>query len=70
PDADGNTGNLIGNNVAFVWNDELCGGDQNNNTYDEVLAAYGDEVIDQIVLVHDSSSGTATVNQDPCITVA
>lgn len=68
----GDTGNLIGNNEPFVWNDDLCGGDATNNTYDEVLADYGGVVIESIVLVVDESPtpGTKTVNLDPCITVA
>jgi hypothetical protein len=69
PDSSGNTGNLIGNDTPFVWNDDLCGGNAANNTYTEVLAAYETATIDQIVLVTDSSSGTATVTLDPCISL-
>ena len=66
----GDTGNLVGNQTEWVWNDDLCGGVQANNTYDEVLAAYGSDEVAQIVLVTDSSSGEATVTLDPCITLA
>ncbi|MDQ2655750.1 MAG: hypothetical protein M3Z20_22200 [Chloroflexota bacterium] len=66
----GETGNLVGNQTEWIWNDELCGGDQANNTYAEVLAAYGSEEVDQIVLVTDSSSGETTVTLDACITLA
>jgi hypothetical protein len=67
--ADGETGNLIGNDVAFVWNDDLCGGNQSNNTYAKVLTAYANEEIDRIILVTDTSSGEATVTLDPCVTL-
>lgn len=67
--AEGETGNLIGNNTAFVWNDDLCGGNAANNTYDEVLTAYSTEEIDRIILVTDTSSGEATVTLDPCVTL-
>ncbi len=66
----GETGNLVGNETEWIWNDELCGGNQANNTYGEVLAAYGGDDVAQIVLVTDSSSGEATVTLDPCITLA
>lgn len=66
PNASGNTGNLIGNDEPFVWNDDLCSGNAANNTYTEVLAAYEDIVIEELVLVTDSSGGDKTVNLDPC----
>lgn len=66
----GDTGNLVGNPTEWVWNDELCGGNVANNTYAEVLAAYGGDDVAQIVLVTDTSSGEATVTLDPCITLA
>jgi len=69
-EAQGNTGNLVGNQTEWVWNDDLCGGVQANNTYAEVLAAYGTAEVDQIVLVTDTSSGETTVTLDPCITLA
>lgn len=68
--AEGTTGNLVGNEAAFVWSDELCGGDQANNTYSEVLADYGNVAIASITLVTDTSSGEATVSLAPCITLA
>jgi hypothetical protein len=70
-DGEGSTGNLIGNNEPFVWNDDLCGGSGlGTNTYDEVLALYADEEIDRIVLVVDESASTeVTVTLDPCITL-
>jgi hypothetical protein len=68
--ADGNTGNLIGNNTEFAWADNLYGGTgQATNTYKEVFAEYGNVNIDQIVLVTDSSGGTKTVTLMPCVTV-
>jgi len=66
----GSTGNLIGNQTEYVWNDDLCGGDPTITTYAEALAEYGTAVVDQIVLVTDSSSGETTVTLDPCITLA
>lgn len=72
--ASGNTGNLIENTDSFVWIDDLkCGAATAPTpvyTYAEVLARYENEVIDQIVLVTDSSGGTKTVTLDPCITIA
>ncbi len=69
-DGDGTTGNLVGNNEPFVWNDDLCGGSGlGTNTYDEVLALYADAEIDRIVLVVDESGGEQTVTVDPCISL-
>jgi hypothetical protein len=70
--SDGNTGNLIGNNTPFVWNDDLCGGSAANNTYDEVLAAYGNIAVESIALVVDESpvNTERTVTLNPCITVS
>lgn len=70
--AQGNTGNLIGNDTPLVWNDDLCGGDPANDTYTEVLAAYGAIVISQIQLVvAESPPGTEqTVTLGPCVTLA
>lgn len=70
--AQGNTGNLIGNNAAGLWNDVQCGGDPNNDTYSEVLAAYGAIVVTRIKLIVDESPAGAeqTVALDPCITRA
>jgi hypothetical protein len=73
-DGQGTTGNLIGNNENFVWIDDLCGGTSPVTTYEEVLADYGDEVVDSIVLVVDESPQPGvtekTVTVDVCITVA
>jgi hypothetical protein len=60
----------VGNDTAFVGNDDLCGGDPANNTYAEVLPAYEYDVIDQVVPVTDSSSGTMTVTLDPRVMLA
>lgn len=73
PGAEGFTGELIGNNEPSVWNDDLCGGNAANNTYDEVLAAYGSVLVESIVLVVDESPvpgvSEKTVNLDPCIAI-
>jgi hypothetical protein len=73
-DGQGTTGNLIGNNDNFVWIDDLCGGNSPVTTYDEVLADYGDEPIESIILVVDESPQPGvtekTVTVDVCITVA
>ncbi|MFN8594495.1 MAG: hypothetical protein U0031_23835 [Thermomicrobiales bacterium] len=70
-DGEGTTGNLVGNNTPFVWNDDLCGGSGlGTNTYDEVLALYENVEIDRIVLVVDESGGEQTVVLDPCISLA
>lgn len=68
----GNTGNLIGNDTPGLWNDDQCGGDPNNDTYSEVLAAYGASVVTRISLIVDESpAGTEqAVTLDPCITRA
>lgn len=68
--AEGVTGNLVGNDTAFVWNDDLCGGNAANNTYKDVLNAYANIDVASIALVTDTSSGEATVALDPCITLA
>lgn len=68
--ADGFTGALVGNNTPWLWNDDLCGGNQSNNTYALVLAAYGSEEVDHVVLVNDTSHGESTVTVDPCVRTA
>lgn len=69
--AQGNTGNLIGNNTPGLWFDGECGGNPDPaNMYSNVLAAYGAELVTRIKLVVDESpAGTEqTVTLDPCIT--
>jgi hypothetical protein len=70
--AQGNTGNLIGNDTPGLWNDDQCGGDPNNNTYSEVLTAYGANVVTRIRLIVDESAASTeqTVTIDPCISRA
>lgn len=70
-DGEGSTGELVGNDTPFVWNDNLCGGTGNTtSTYTQVLGFYEDEPIDRIELVVDESGGETDVTVDPCITVA
>ncbi len=70
--ASGSTGELIGNNTAFIWLDDLCGGSgQGTNTYDEVLALYANATVTQVQVVADASNvidSTVTIN--PCVIVA
>lgn len=72
----GSTGNLIGENTKFIWNDDLqCGASVPPTpvyTYDEVLARYENVGISEIALVVDTSpSGNErTVTLEPCITLA
>jgi hypothetical protein len=74
-DGQGNTGNFVGDDTPFVWNDNLCNGSGNTtSTYSQVLALYGNVEIDNIVLVTDESPvpgvSEKTVTFDPCITVS
>lgn len=67
--ADGSTGNLIGNNTPFDW-EALCGSGAQVRTYDQALAEFGDDIINEIFLVADSSNGTQDVIVRPCILTA
>ena len=73
--AEGNTGELVGDNTPWVWIDDLCGSTTGAHTYDGVLAEYATEKVKKIVLVTDSSNGvndgdTTTVELKPCVTLA
>lgn len=70
PDGEGNTGELIGNNTPFVWNDELCDGSNPTHTWAQVLALYAGATIDEIQLVVDASGGPQTVTSNPCMTAS
>ena len=69
--ASGNTGNLVGNNTEYVWNDDLCGGSGvATNTYEEVLALYSSATVTQVQVVADSSNSIdSTVTINPCVVV-
>jgi hypothetical protein len=64
---EGHTGNLIGNETPSVWNDNLCGGDENNDTYTAVHTAYADVPIDHIALVVDTIRSEVEVTVRPCV---
>jgi hypothetical protein len=65
-EAQGDTGDLIGNNTPGLWF-RLCADGPNINTYNDALAQYAGEVLDTVFIVTDESNGEQTVTLEPCI---
>ena len=49
-----------------AW-ERICAAGPNIQTYTQALAEYGDEPVESIFLVADSSNGTQVVVVEPCI---
>jgi hypothetical protein len=70
PNATGSSGEMVNDDTPFDWttygSSNFC--PQNLKSYSEALATFGDQEIDELFVVLDSSNGQAqTVTLNPCV---
>lgn len=70
PDSSGSSGEMVGDDTPFDWtsfgSSKFC--PQNISTYTQAKAEFGDQEIDELFVVLDSSNGQPqTVTLNPCV---